>query len=154
MNQPNVYGFDVGRVLLEQTPESMAALFAGRYEEVPMIPGALETIRRLRKLAKIVRIVSFAGGDPLKEEHVRACLSYHGFLNEGVINKDDVFFVDAKAEKGRECRQRGVTQMVDDDQICVNAVRKAGVPCIWFGQPSGPGRCFDHEELRTLLGVE
>lgn len=151
MSKPRIIGFDVGGVLLHVGGGNLEALLRGEYTSIPVLPGALDTVRAVIGRGATVKVISVSGGNSTTERHVTACLRHHGFIADGMVQEEDLHFTETPMGKGALCGRLGITQMVDDDEVVVTAVRQAGVKCIWFGSAgikSFPaGWCPDHAAL-------
>jgi FMN phosphatase YigB (HAD superfamily) len=84
--------------------------FLDRYLEVPLVPGVLSSLARLRsRFAARIYLIST---NIRRRPQALEILEKHGIL--GLVGRDHVVMCDTDAAKANACRQLGISHFVDD----------------------------------------
>jgi hypothetical protein len=124
-----VLGIDFGRVIQGAAGPDGAAdtsFLGSRLEEAiksPAAPGAFEVIPQLvARFEGRVWIISKCGEDTRRK--TLAWLDYHDFYGRTGVRYGNVRFCRQRAEKALQCRELGITHMIDDRLDVHRAIRE------------------------------
>lgn len=112
------------------------------FADMQMMSGADRAIKMLNDMGHRTYLVTARGRDstgkfdPLARQYVHQTLARWGLLDHGLLIDSNHSFADPtikQLDKAAQCRNLGITVLVDDDERNVQKVRNAKFSAIHFG---------------------
>lgn len=118
-------------------------------EDTPEVPGALESLRRLKDAGIQVHLVSFCGARV--EALSRRWLEATGFRRGAGIDIHHQHYCRAPEDKALICRDRIVAAwMIDDSLRVLDACRSASIRGVWLRGDRAEAREFPDTALSSV----
>lgn len=142
LNSKDRYGFNDADYDIYQTLRHNQINSQQYFAKMQMMSGAENAIKTLNNMGHKTYLVTSRGCDsngqfdPNVRQYIHQTLTKWGILDRGLIIDENYSFSDPtkkKIDKVFQCKQLGVTLLVDDHWKYIQKVRKANIAAIHFG---------------------